>query len=230
MPDEARQVMRPDRSVRPREQPSATRCSSSVRKENSLLTIGKPGGTVDPNDWCYQPNDVVVLGNGDIIVSQGHGAGKSEILQFTKDGKLIKRWGKNGSGPGEFSTPHALALDSAGRLFVGDRGNNRVQVFDPQFNFVAEWPQFSRPSGVYIRNDMLYVADSESVSVARDHEGWLRGIRVGSVKDGKVIAFIPDPNPNASGTSAAEGVAADAAGNIYGAEVGPHQVKRYVKK
>jgi DNA-binding beta-propeller fold protein YncE len=195
-----------------------------------LLTIGKPGGTVDPNDCCYQPNDVVVLGNGDIIVSQGHGAGKSEILQFTKDGKLIKRWGKNGSAPGDFSTPHAIALDSAGRLFVGDRGNNRIQVFDPQFNFVAEWPQFSRPSGVYIRNDMLYVADSESASVARDRQGWLRGIRMGSVKDGKVTAFIPDPDEKATGTSAAEGVAVDAAGVVYGAEVGPHQVKRYVRK
>ena len=71
------------------------------------------------------------------------------------------------------------------------------------------------------KNDNLYVADSESKSVSRNHQDWLRGIRIGSLKDKdrKVIAFIPDPSPDATGTSAAEGVVADAKGNIYGAEV-----------
>ena len=76
----------------------------------------------------------------------------------------------------------------------------------------------------------MYVADSESGSVARNHPGWKRGIRIGSVKDGKVVAFIPDPNESATGTSAAEGVAADTQGNVYGAEVGPRTLKRYVKQ
>ncbi|HTA71505.1 MAG TPA: hypothetical protein VK776_24630, partial [Bryobacteraceae bacterium] len=89
----------------------------------------------------------------------------------------------------------------------------------------------SRPSGVFIdKHDNIYVADSESASVSRNHDGWKRGIRVGSLKDGKVTAFIPDPNEKATGTSAAEGVAVDAKGNIYGAEVGPQDVKKYVKK
>ncbi len=77
---------------------------------------------------------------------------------------------------------------------------------------------------------MIYVADSESGSVAKDHAGWKRGIRIGSAKDGTVTAFIPDPDENAPATSAAEGVAADAQGNIYGAEVGPKDLKKYVKK
>jgi sugar lactone lactonase YvrE len=83
---------------------------------------------------------------------------------------------------------------------------------------------------LYIRNDILYAADSES-NTAR-HAGWKRGIRIGSAKDGKVTAFIPDPEakPDTAATSAAEGVAADAKGNIYGAEVGPRALKRYVKK
>ena len=197
-----------------------------------LMALGTAGGTVDPDGFFYQPNDVVVAPNGDILVAQGHGrGGKSEILQLTPDGKLIRRWGSNGSGPGEFSTPHALAFDSKGRLFVGDRGNNRIQIFDEDYNFVAEWPQFSRPSGIFIdQDDMLYVTDSESMSVARDHDGWKRGIRVGSVTDGKVIAFIPDPDEDARGSSAAEGVAVDVLGNVYGAEVGPHDVKKYVKE
>jgi len=74
------------------------------------------------------------------------------------------------------------------------------------------------------------VADSESESVAKDHDGWKRGIRIGRVGDGVVTAFIPDPVEKATTTSAAEGVAADGQGNIYGAEVGPKRLMRYVKQ
>jgi sugar lactone lactonase YvrE len=199
-----------------------------------LMTLGKAGGGVGP-DCCYQPNDVLVAPSGEIFVALGHGQGKSEIVKFSKDGKtIIKRWGQIGTGPGEFDQPHALALDSKGRLFVGDRNNNRVQIFDQSGTFIEEWKQYSRPSGVYIdKNDNLYVADSESESVSRNHSGWKRGIRVGRIKDGKdgtIIAFIPDPNEKASGTSAAEGVAVDSQGNIYGAEVGPQRVMKYSKR
>ena len=122
-------------------------------------------------------------------------------------------------------------MDSKGRLFVGDRNNNRIEIFDQDGKFLDQWTQFSRPSGVYIdKNDNIYVADSESESVSRNHDGWKRGIRIGSAKDGSVKYFIPDPVEKATGTSAAEGVAADAQGNVYGAEVGPRALKRYVKK
>jgi sugar lactone lactonase YvrE len=194
-----------------------------------LLTLGKPGGAAAP-DYFYQPNDVIVAPNGDIFVSEGHGAGNNRVLKFDKTGKFIKEWGKLGTGPGEFDQPHALAFDSKGRLFVGDRNNNRVQVFDQNGTFIEEFRQFSRPSGIFIKNDILYVADSESESVSRNHNGWKRGIRYGSIKDGKIVAFIPDPDEKATGTSAAEGVAVDSQGNIYGAEVGPKAVKKYVKK
>jgi hypothetical protein len=195
-----------------------------------LMTLGDPGGATDPR-YFFQPNDVIVGRNGDIFVSQGHGQGQSEILKFTKDGMLIKRWGQTGTGPGEFDQPHALAFDSKGRLFVGDRNNNRIQIFDQDGTFIDQWTQFSRPSGVFIDGrDNIYVADSESESVARNHPGWKRGIRIGNVADGKVVAFIPDPVATATGTSAAEGVAADADGNVYGAEVGPRALKKYVRK
>jgi DNA-binding beta-propeller fold protein YncE len=203
-----------------------------------LLTIGKAGGALEP-DCCFQPNDVLVAPTGEIFVALGHGQGKSEIVKFAKDGKtIVKRWGQTGTGPGEFDQPHTLAMDSRGRLFVGDRNNNRLQIFDQNGAFIEEWRQYSRPSGIYIdKNDTIYVADSESESVSTNHNGWKRGIRVGRVKDGKdgkIVAFIPDPEtrgrPEFSGTSAAEGVAADAQGNIYGAEVGPKRLMRYVKK
>ena len=112
-----------------------------------------------------------------------------------------------------------------------------MQVFDQDGNYKTEYHQWSRPSGIFIdKKDNMYSADSESESVSQNHNGWHRGIRVGSLKDGKIIAFIPDPNTksrvadNYTGTSAAEGVAVDAKGNIYGAEVGPMDVKKYVKK
>jgi len=157
------------------------------------------------------------------------------VLKFSRDGRLLRSFGTLGTGPDQFDQPHALAIDSKGRLFVGDRNNNRIQIFDQDFHVLDTWRQFSRPSGIYIdRNDVIYVADSESESISRNavshpHEGWKRGIRIGSAKDGSVKYFIPDPVDTATNTSAAEGVTADAAGNVYGAEVGPRALKRYVK-
>jgi DNA-binding beta-propeller fold protein YncE len=156
---------------------------------------------------------LIVAKNGDIFISEGHGAGNNIIFKFSKDGKLIKSWGKLGTGAGEFDQPHSLAFDSKGRLYIADRNNNRIQVFDQDGNFISEMRQFSRPSGLFIdKHDNIYVADSESESVSRNHDGWKRGIRKGSLKDGKVVAFIPDPTEKATGTSAAEGVAVDAKG------------------
>ena len=110
----------------------------------------------------------------------------------------------------------------------------RLQLFDLDGTFLLETRQFSRLSGIFIdKNDTLYGADSESSPTS--HPGnWKRGIRIGSAKDLTVSYLIPDPaNPDpattTAGTSAAEGVAVDGAGNIYGAEVGPRQVVRYVK-
>jgi sugar lactone lactonase YvrE len=196
-----------------------------------LLALGKAGTAGDGQDTFNAPSSVLVAPNGDIFVGDGHGGNSNaRIVKFDKDGKFIKTWGKKGSGPGEFDTPHALAMDSRGRLFVGDRNNNRVQIFDQNGTYIDQWGQFSRPSGVYIdRNDIIYVADSESESVSKNHDGWKRGIRVGKASDGSLVALIPDPVEKATGSSAAEGVAADAMGNIYGAEVGPKRLMKYVR-
>jgi sugar lactone lactonase YvrE len=197
-----------------------------------LLALGKAGVTGAGPDTFNQPSDVAVAANGDVFVADGHDEdSNARIVKFAPDGKFIKTWGKRGTGPGEFDTPHGLAIDSRGRLFVADRGNNRIQVFDQEGRFLGEWKQFGRPSGIFIdRNDVVYVTDSESNG--KTNAGWKRGIRIGSAKDGKVTAFIPDPEPDPEKvvTSAGEGVAADAQGNVYGAEVGPRALKRYVKK
>jgi sugar lactone lactonase YvrE len=208
-----------------------------------LLTLGKAGVAGNPPDALTEPNDVVTAPNGDIFVAEGHSGQNNNaapdtvarISKFTKDGTFVKSWGKLGSGPGEFRTPHSLVIDSRGRLLVADRGNVRLQLFDLDGKFLTETKAFSRISGLFIdRNDRLYAADSES-SPTSHPGGWKRGIRVGSAKDLTVSYLIPDPeNPDpaktTAGTSAAEGVAVDAQGNVYGAEVGPKAVKRYAKK
>ena len=198
-----------------------------------LLTLGKPGGGSGA-EYFTQPNDVLVAPNGDIFVAEGHSSAPgsaARIIKFSKDGKLIKTWGTFGHGPDDLDQPHALAMDSRGRLFVGDRGNNRIKIFDQDGKLLDTWYQFSRPSGIYIdASDNIYVADSESGSVAKDRTNWKRGIRIGSAHDGSVRALIPDPNENPPSTSAAEGVAVDRDGVIYGAEVGPRALKRYVKR
>jgi sugar lactone lactonase YvrE len=207
-----------------------------------LLTLGKAGGNrpgepADPSSF-YQPNDVITNAAGEIFVAEGHSSGQgshARISKFDRTGKFIKEWGKRGTGPGEMDQPHALAWDTKGRLFVADRGNNRIQIFDQDGKLLESgWEQYSRISGLWIDpKDMLYAADSESGSVAPARKDWKRGIRIGSVrdgKDGKVQFFIPDPSTATSGTLAAEGVAVDGAGNVYGAEVGPRALKKYAKK
>jgi hypothetical protein len=200
-----------------------------------LMTLGTAGGGRDTS-YFWQPNDVITAANGDIFVAEGHASragATARLLKFDKSGTFIRSFGKWGKGaaPDEFDQPHALAFDSRGRLFVSDRGNDRIRVYSTDFELLETMEQFSRASGIFIDNkDVLYATDSESGSVAPPHAAWKRGIRIGSLKDGKVTAFIPDPDDKAPSTSAAEGVAVDAAGNIYGAEVGPKALKKYVKR
>jgi sugar lactone lactonase YvrE len=190
-----------------------------------LMTLGTPGVAGADESHFNAPSDIAVAPNGDIFVADGHGGDtNARIVKFSKDGKFITAWGHKGTGQGEFRTPHGLAMDSAGRLFVADRENDRLQIFDQDGKFIAEWKQFGRPSGVFIdKNDIIYVADSQSGE--KFNKSFKQGIRIGSVKDGKVTAFIS----NAGTTEMPEGVAADAEGNIYGGFTANQTVKKFSK-
>ena len=203
-----------------------------------LLTLGKAGVSGPGLDTFDQPTEVAVAPNGDIFVADGHGekpADNARIMKFDAHGKFLKAWGKKGTGISEFDCPHTLAFDSQGRLFVGDRQNNRIQIFDQDGHFIAEWKQFGRPSGIYIdKNDVIYVADSESRNGEPGYgynPGCRRGIRIGSAKDGSVKYFVPDaaPYPAAADSTGPEGITADAGGNMYGAEF-TMDVKKYARK
>lgn len=193
-----------------------------------LLTLGKPGVSRAGTDTFVGPTACAVAPNGDIVIADGHWPRPStaqqdgdRIVQVTKDGRFVGAFGRLGRGRGEFMGPHALAFDSQGRLFVADRSNNRIQIFDQQMRWLDEWRHFGRPSGIAILpDDTLIVSDSESGAEIDGppaapegggrmvrNPGWENGIRVGSAKDGSLRYFIPGTRP--------EGLAADELGNIF---------------
>jgi sugar lactone lactonase YvrE len=208
--------------------------SPQGKKLLSLGIAGKPGKA---DGQFNQPNDVVVGPDGSIYVSDGHEAqgmttnaaiaeglkngATSRISKFSPDGKFIKSWGTIGVRHGEFRTPHALAFDSKGRLWVADRGNHRLEIFDQDGKYLESRYMFSRPSGIFIKGDMLYVIDSESGPL--NHPNWHDGVRIGPVDEDRVVAFIPpfERDDRVYQGAAGEGVAVDGDGNVYAAE-GPN--------
>jgi DNA-binding beta-propeller fold protein YncE len=201
-----------------------------------LMVLGKPGVRGNPPEALTDPTDVVNdPSNGDIYVAESHTAVTDpnligRISVFDKDGKFLRVIGKAGTGRGEFRTPHAIEFDSQGRLIVADRHNHRIQILTKSGQFLREYDNFGRTSGLAIdQNDVIYTTDSESTE--KVHPGWQRGIRIGSLKDGKVTIFIPPHmTPNSPDGAMGEGIAVDAAGNIYSAEAQLRGVTKFVRK
>ena len=196
-----------------------------------LMTLGTPGVAGAGREHFNAPADVVVGDGGHIFVADGHGENdNNRVVKFTKDGEFVKEWGKTGYAPGEFHTLHALAIDRRGRLFVADRGNSRIQIFDQQGKHLATWTQFGRPSGIYFAgDDRIYVADSESDDV--QNPGWAMGIRIGDAHKGWVSEFVIFPwgDPRQTRGSGAEFVAADAEGNLYAGEPFRRRLQKYIR-
>jgi len=200
-----------------------------------LMTLGKAGVSGSGPDLFDQPTDVVVAPNGDLFITDSHRNGKNNrVMHFTRDGKFIKEWGRKGQGRGELSEPHTIAMDSRGRVFVGDRENNRIVIYSQDVLVLDEWRQFGRPSGIVITSDdTIYVADSESGgrdTGAHELPGIRKGIRIGNARTGAVTAFIEDMEPLAVEHAGAEGVGVDAEGNVYGGVVRRQMLERHVRK
>lgn len=206
-------------------------------KGEKLLSLGIAGKPGNADGQFNQPNDVVVGPDGSIYVADGHDAqgmttaqalqdgiargATSRISKFSPDGKFIKSWGKIGTKHGEFRTPHALVFDSKGRLWVADRGNHRIEIFDQEGNYLESRYQFSRVSGLFIKGETLYAIDSESGPL--NHPNWRNGVRIGPVGEDLVVGFIQPferEDRNQQGV-AGEGVAVDADGVVFAAE-GPN--------
>jgi sugar lactone lactonase YvrE len=194
-----------------------------------LMRLGQAGAAGPATDQFDQPTAVAFAPNGDILVAEGHSPsyGNSRIVRFDRDGKFLGVIGKRGPGPMEFVGPHALAFDRRGRMFVADRGNARVSVFDRTGKLVAAWTHFGIPQALFIDGkDQLYVSDITSTRAA--NPGCLRGIRVANARNGKVKAFIPETLPE-DALNGAEGLAVDAQGSIYAAMVASRELRKWVK-
>ena len=189
-----------------------------------LMTLGTPGVAGDGPTVFNGVSDVLQAPNGDIFVADGHDAGSNgRIVKYDRNGKFLMQWGQRGKGPNDFDPPHGLAMDKEGRLYVADRGNKDVKVFDQNGKLLEDWKQFGTANGVFVdKNDILYVADSNSSD--KSNPGFHPGIRMAHVSDGKVFGYIPWPK-----TGTLEGVAVDDAGNIYGGFTNIPGSHRFVK-
>jgi hypothetical protein len=199
-----------------------------------LMMLGKMGVAGNGPDTFDRPTGIAVAPNGDVFVSDGHHPNKHDnarVVKFARDGRFIKAWGQKGAGPGDFDEPHDIFIGgSLERVYVADRRNKRIQVFDQDGNFLAAWTQFGVPSSVFVgKDDTIYVGSSFPDATAK--KGELRGIMIGSVKDGSLKAFIPDPGDldKVDVGSSASGIAADDMGTIYAADVGTHGLRKYLK-
>jgi len=201
-----------------------------------LLTIGTPGVRGNPPEALTDPTDIVTdPETGDVYVAESHTSVTDpdlvgRISVFDRNGAFLRVIGRTGTGPGEFRTPHAIELDSRGRLVVADRHNHRVQILTKAGAFVREFADFGRVSGLALDGrDTIYTTDSEST--AQVHPGWRRGIRIGGIDLGNVTIFIPPHStPNSADGAMGEGIAVDPSGNIYTAEAQLRGVTKYVKQ
>ena len=179
-----------------------------------LLTIGKKGvkGGNTSQDAYDGMADIAVAKNGDLFIADGEGP-NTRVVKLSKEGKFIKWWGGKGTAPGQFDQPHSIAMDSRGRVYVADRSNNRIQIFDQSGKFLNQWTNFGTPWGVFIKGNRIYVVDGTKNNV----------LLIANLKDGKVI-------DNIEGLNNSTAVAVDSTGAIYVAEVTAMNVKKFVRR
>jgi hypothetical protein len=179
-----------------------------------LMTLGRKGvvGENESRDAFNGVADLVIARNGDIFIADGEST-NTRVVKYSKDGKFVTWWGGKGTEPGKFDEPHSIAIDSDGRLYVGDRRNKRVQVFDQKGKFLKQWNHLSTPWGVFVKGDRLYVVDGTEANV----------LLIVSTKDGKILERV-------EGLRNATAVTVDANDAIYIGEVNGTNVRKLVKK
>jgi DNA-binding beta-propeller fold protein YncE len=147
-----------------------------------LLVLGREDNAGETDRLFDRPADVGFGPAGEIFVADGYG--NSRVVKFDKHGRFIKAWGKAGTMPGEFNLVHAIVVGANNRVYVGDRENERVQIFDLDGNFIEEWTHVGHPWGLHLTPDnVFYMADGYADRVLKlDLGGKVLGTLGGSGK------------------------------------------------
>ena len=164
-----------------------------------------------------KPTDIAFAPNGDIYVTDGYG--NSRVVKFSPDGRLLKTWGQKGTGAGEFDTPHTIAVDAQGLVYIGDRENNRIQIFDADGKFLRQWTHIGSPWGLEITPDQhIYMADGYANRVLKlDLEGKILGALGETGRDPGQFRFVHH-------------IAVGNNGEIYVSEILNWRLQKFVKK
>lgn len=196
------------------------------RDGQTLLTLGTRGESGEWNEAAgsrklNQPNDVVIADNGDIFVAQGHTPGPNgdpRVLKFNKDGRFLKSWGGKGTGPGQFQVAHGMAIDAKGQLWVADRENQRIQIFQPDGAFVREIPYKGLPCGLDIGRQYIYMVNGFAGQLVRMD------------LNGKVLGAIGKPGRGPGEFGEAHMIAVNDRDEIYVADSANGALMKFVKK
>ena len=179
-----------------------------------LLTLGEKGKAGPAVGQFDRPTDLAVTAAGDFYVADGYG--NARVLKYDRAGKLLTQWGSKGKGDGEFNLPHAVCLDAAGRVLVGDRENNRVQVFDADGKYLAQWRESGAPYGLFPAGGRLFVADGRG--------NWVRVLG----PDGKPLGRFGERGAAAGQFQMPHMLCVDSRGVVYVAEVDGRRVQKFV--
>lgn len=194
-------------------------------KGRVLMVLGIKGNA---GEWhqakhlrCFnEPNDLAFGGSGEIYVTQGHGKGESRVLKFDPDGNFIGTWGGEGSGPGQFNVPHSIVADAKGLLYIADRSNQRIQVFDPDGKYLRETSHPGTPCGLCMCHDRKHIM------MAHGHAGKIMKLDLNC----KVLGASGGQGKGPHQYGEAHFLALDRKENIYVADTLNWRVQKLVKK
>ena len=202
-----------------------------------LLTLGTPGTPGDDNRHFNQPTDLAITPQGHLFVSDGYG--NNRVVHFDADGRYVHSWGYLGSGPGQFSLPHAIAIDSRERLYVADRNNARVQVFDQRGAFLAQWCNLVVPWHIEIaRDDSVYVCGSSPMRWGKlPLPGVVLGVppkdqlvmRLDTAGRVRELWTFPLGKDRAGELEWVHGLAVDVRGDLYLGDIQGRRLQRFVR-
>lgn len=203
-----------------------------------LMTLGTPGEAGADDAHLNQPTDMAIAPSGDIFVADGYG--NNRIVHFDAQGRFVKAWGELGVAPGQFSLPHAIAMDSRGRLYVADRNNVRIQVFDQKGKFLAQWKNLITPWGIWITpKDEIYVCGS-SPMLWSETRGSMLGIPpkdqivMKFAADGRVLELWTFPKGEDGKEKPGElnwvhAIAVDSSGALYLGDINGKRAQRFIR-